>query len=61
MCGSSSLIHSFVFLKWPMQVGGGGGGHSFLDTSLFSIYQYLLRGGGWKMRRIVVGMFGSLR
>ena len=34
MCGSSSLIHCFVFLKWPRQMGGG---YSFLDTSLYSV------------------------
>ena len=33
MCGSSSLIHSFVSLKWP---GGGG------VVIVFSIFHYLV-------------------
>ena len=31
MCGSSSLIHCFVFLKWPGQGGG---------VIVFSIFHY---------------------
>ena len=65
MCSSSSLIHCFVFLKWPGKMGAGGGG-----VIVFSIFHYSVsteRGGGgggglgWKMRCFVEGLFGSLR
>ena len=35
MCSSSSLIHCFVVLKWPGQMGGGGG-----VVIVFSIFHY---------------------